>query len=84
MRPAAFGIGRVRVRVHSGPRSPDGRWYWKADVAIDRTHRTWVWRGWATEAEAIAAVLHDPTAQAAMGPVGAVLAELLVGGDLRR
>ena len=58
-RPKPFAIGRVRVRVHSGPRS-DGRWRWRADRAANRDgreHRDAVWSGWGTREEAEAAVL---------------------------
>lgn len=58
-RPKAFAVGKVRVRVHSGP-DADGRWRWRADRAAGvRTvdgrrveHRETVWSGWATRDDA--------------------------------
>lgn len=59
-RPKAFAVGRVRVRVHSGPRE-DGKWRWRADrpagMKEGRDVREAVWSGWATRDEAEAAVL---------------------------
>lgn len=63
-RPRPFSVGRVRVRIHSGPRE-DGRWRWRADRAagtVDgRERREPVWSGWATRDEAEAAVLEALT-----------------------
>ncbi len=54
-RPTPFAVGRVRVRVHSGPRE-DGRWRWRADRQAGPT-REHVWLGWGTRDEAEAAVI---------------------------
>jgi integrase len=59
-RPAAFAVGKVRVRVHSGPRE-DGRWRWRADratgVVAGKERREAVWSGWGTREEAEQAVI---------------------------
>lgn len=56
-RPRPFAVGRVRVRVHSGPRSCDGRWRWRADRPAGASRREPVWSGWGDRDEAEAAVL---------------------------
>ena len=53
-RPKPWAMGRVRVRVHSGPRD-DGRWRWRADVAAPEGRRETLWTGWGTRDEAEAA-----------------------------
>lgn len=63
-RPKPIAVGKVRVRVHSGPRK-DGRWRWRADrpagfrlVEGRRVDvREPIWSGWATPDEAEAAVI---------------------------
>jgi integrase len=61
-RPKPWAVGKVRVRVHSGPRA-DGRWRWRADLADGlrdgREVRRQIWSGWATrdEAEALLVAL---------------------------
>jgi integrase len=62
-RPKPFAVGKVRVRVHSGPRA-DGRWRWRADRPDGHGKREAVWFGWGSrdEAEAtVIAVLADRT-----------------------
>lgn len=63
-RPKPFAVGKIRVRVHSGPRE-DGRWRWRADraagVVADVERREAVWSGWGTRDEAEAAVLAAAT-----------------------
>lgn len=60
-RPKPFAVGRVRVRVHSGPRAEDGRWRWRADRPAGtrggRDVRETVWSGWGTRDEAEQEVL---------------------------
>lgn len=59
-RPKPFAVGKVRVRVHSGPRE-DGRWRWRADrpsgVREGKEIREAVWSGWGDRDEAEKAVL---------------------------
>lgn len=55
-RPKPWSVGRVRVRVHSGPRE-DGRWRWRADRPDGRGGRVPVWSGWGSRDEAEAAIL---------------------------
>lgn len=59
-RPKPFAVGRVRVRVHSGPRK-DGRWRWRADkaagMAAGKERREPVWSGWGSRDEAEQAVI---------------------------
>ncbi len=50
-RPKPFSVDRIRVRVHSGPRS-DGRWRWRADRPMGKGKRQAVWSGWGTREEA--------------------------------
>lgn len=59
-RPKPIQVGKVRIRVHSGPRE-DGRWRWRADRAAGyRTledgrkveRRVSIWSGWGTPDEA--------------------------------
>jgi integrase len=54
-RPDAFEVSPARVRVKRGP-DAEGRWYWRADRPDGRGGRVDVWTGWATKAEAAAAV----------------------------
>jgi integrase len=60
-RPKPFAVGRVRVRVHSGPRDDGVTWRWRADLAAGlddqgRQIRRHVWAGWATREQAEVAV----------------------------
>lgn len=65
-RPKPFAVGKVRVRVHSGPRE-DGRWRWRADrpsgfKMVDGKKvevRQPVWSGWGTKDEAEQAVIDE-------------------------
>lgn len=52
-RPKPIPLGKVRIRVHRGPRA-DGRWYWRADRQAGEG-REIVWSGWGTPDEAEAA-----------------------------
>jgi integrase len=56
-RPRPFAVGRVRVRVHSGPRASDGRYRWRADRPDGHGGRDPVWSGWGDRDEAEAEVL---------------------------
>lgn len=53
-RPKPRGIGDARLRAQKGP-DEAGRWWWRAEVYEDGASRT-VWRGWATEQDAVQAV----------------------------
>lgn len=61
-RPKPFAVGKVRVRIHSGPRE-DGRWRWRADRYAGKRDgkkvRELVWSGWGDRDEAEAAVLEQ-------------------------
>jgi integrase len=57
-RPKPFAIGKVRVRVHSGPRKKDGKYRWRADIQDGQRRRN-IWTGWGTEDEATQAVIDE-------------------------
>lgn len=54
-RPKPTNIGKVRIRVHSGPRKEDGKWRWRADraagMSCGKEIRKPVWSGWAIDGE---------------------------------
>ncbi len=56
-RPRPFAVGKVRVRVHSGPRK-DGRYRWRADKQDGET-RIHIWSGWGSEEEATQEVIEQ-------------------------
>lgn len=84
-KPKPRGVGDARVRVQRGP-DEYGRWYWRAEVYEDGVSRT-VWRGWATEADAVQAVaalvarngLHEPSTGPDEARTVADLMELWMG-----
>lgn len=61
-RPDPTNVGKVRIRVHSGPRK-DGKWRWRADRASGlkdgKEVRTPIWSGWALDGEEACRLVMD-------------------------